>query len=108
MTKQLFSFVIGHWALVIRECRSPLTAWYRGAWCHDTDQVERSREGQILLPSASAEIIFCNVELNCYNHRKPPGGQVVLSDVAIVIPGDDPPQLQGSPHLERLKHYGEV
>jgi lactate dehydrogenase-like 2-hydroxyacid dehydrogenase len=32
----------------------------------------------------------------------------VLSDVAIVIPGDDPPQLQGSPHLERLKSYGEV
>ena len=30
------------------------------------------------------------------------------SDVEIVIPGDDPPQLQGSPHLERLKHYGEV
>ena len=30
------------------------------------------------------------------------------SDVAIVIPGDDPPQLQGSPHLQRLKSYGEV
>src|SRR5262245_11389783 len=30
------------------------------------------------------------------------------SDVAIVIPGDDPPQLQGSPHLERLKSHGEV
>jgi phosphoglycerate dehydrogenase-like enzyme len=26
----------------------------------------------------------------------------------IVIPGDDPPQVQGSPHLERLKGYGEV
>lgn len=26
----------------------------------------------------------------------------------IVIPADDPPQLQGSPHLERLKAYGEV
>ena len=26
----------------------------------------------------------------------------------IVIPGDDPPQLQGSPHLERLARYGEV
>jgi D-3-phosphoglycerate dehydrogenase len=26
----------------------------------------------------------------------------------IVIPGDDPPQLQGSPHLERLRDYGEV
>jgi phosphoglycerate dehydrogenase-like enzyme len=30
------------------------------------------------------------------------------SDVVIVIPGDDPPQLQGSPHLQRLKAYGEV
>jgi len=29
-------------------------------------------------------------------------------DVVIVIPGDDPPQVQGSPHLERLKGYGEV
>ena len=28
--------------------------------------------------------------------------------VTFVIPGDDPPQLQGSPHLERLKGYGEV
>src|SRR6516162_3866494 len=26
----------------------------------------------------------------------------------IVIPGDDPPQLQGSPHLERLRQLGEV
>lgn len=26
----------------------------------------------------------------------------------IVIPGDDPPQMQGSPHLERLEAYGEV
>jgi D-3-phosphoglycerate dehydrogenase len=26
----------------------------------------------------------------------------------IVIPGDDPPQLQGSSHLERLKQHGEV
>ncbi len=26
----------------------------------------------------------------------------------IVIPGDDPPQMQGSPHLERLEEYGEV
>ena len=26
----------------------------------------------------------------------------------IVIPGDDPPQLQGSPHLERLERYGET
>jgi phosphoglycerate dehydrogenase-like enzyme len=30
------------------------------------------------------------------------------SDVVIVIPGDEPPQLQGSPHLERLKSHGEV
>src|SRR3954467_808682 len=30
------------------------------------------------------------------------------SDVVIVIPGDDPPQIRGSPHLERLKPYGEV
>ncbi len=26
----------------------------------------------------------------------------------IVIPGDDPPQMQGSPHLRRLEEYGEV
>jgi D-3-phosphoglycerate dehydrogenase len=26
----------------------------------------------------------------------------------ILIPGDDPPQVQSSPHLERLKSYGEV
>jgi D-3-phosphoglycerate dehydrogenase len=26
----------------------------------------------------------------------------------IVIPGDDPPQLQGSPHLKRLESYGQV
>jgi D-3-phosphoglycerate dehydrogenase len=26
----------------------------------------------------------------------------------IVIPGDDPPQLQGSPHLERLRLHGDV
>jgi D-3-phosphoglycerate dehydrogenase len=29
-------------------------------------------------------------------------------DVVIVIPGDDPAQIQGSPHLERLRQYGEV
>jgi phosphoglycerate dehydrogenase-like enzyme len=28
--------------------------------------------------------------------------------VRIVIPGDDPPQLQGSPHLDRLRRHGEV
>ena len=30
------------------------------------------------------------------------------ADAVIVIPGDDPPQLQGSLHLERLKSHGEV
>jgi D-3-phosphoglycerate dehydrogenase len=30
------------------------------------------------------------------------------STVTIVIPADDPPQLQGSPHLERLLRYGDV
>jgi len=30
------------------------------------------------------------------------------ADVVIVIPGDDPPQLQGSPHLQRLEARGEV
>lgn len=28
--------------------------------------------------------------------------------VTIVIPGDDPPQMQGSPHLKRLEQYGRV
>jgi D-3-phosphoglycerate dehydrogenase len=28
--------------------------------------------------------------------------------VVIVIPGDDPAQIQGSPHLERLRQYGDV
>jgi D-3-phosphoglycerate dehydrogenase len=26
----------------------------------------------------------------------------------IVVPGDDPPQIQGSPHLKRLEAYGEI
>ena len=30
------------------------------------------------------------------------------SDVVIVIPGDEPPQIQGSPHLDRLRRHGEV
>ncbi len=30
------------------------------------------------------------------------------SAVRIIIPGDDPPQLQSSPHLNRLRDYGEV
>src|SRR5215471_11859165 len=29
-------------------------------------------------------------------------------DTVIVIPGDDPPQVQGSPHLERLKSHGTL
>ena len=28
--------------------------------------------------------------------------------ITIVIPGDDPPQIQGSPHLERLEEAGEI
>src|SRR4051794_5533147 len=28
--------------------------------------------------------------------------------IRIVIPGDQPPQIQGSPHLERLRAHGEV
>src|SRR4051812_24176935 len=28
--------------------------------------------------------------------------------IQIVIPGDDPPQVQGSPHLERLRQHGDV
>lgn len=28
--------------------------------------------------------------------------------VRIIIPGDQPPQVQGSPHLDRLRDYGEV
>ena len=28
--------------------------------------------------------------------------------IKIVIPGDDPPQVQGSPHLDRLEPYGDV
>ena len=28
--------------------------------------------------------------------------------IRIVVPGDDPPQIQGSPHLERLEPYGSV
>src|SRR5262245_19285560 len=36
------------------------------------------------------------------------GSMSARSDVVIVIPGDDPPQIQGSPHLDRLRRYGEV
>ena len=28
--------------------------------------------------------------------------------LTFVVPGDDPPQIQGSPHLDRLQPYGEV
>ncbi len=31
-----------------------------------------------------------------------------MSRLKIVVPGDSPPQIQGSPHLERLKPYGDV
>src|SRR6266852_2657917 len=30
------------------------------------------------------------------------------SRIVTVIPGDEPPQIQGSPHLDRLRAYGEV
>ena len=28
--------------------------------------------------------------------------------LTIVVPGDDPVQIQGSPHLDRLEPYGDV
>ncbi len=31
-----------------------------------------------------------------------------MERLKIVVPGDSPPQIQGSPHLERLKPYGDV
>lgn len=31
-----------------------------------------------------------------------------MNRLKIVVPGDAPPQIQGSPHLERLKPYGDV
>lgn len=31
-----------------------------------------------------------------------------LNHLKIVVPGDDPPQIQSSPHLERLAPYGDV
>src|SRR5438132_3539113 len=34
--------------------------------------------------------------------------QMSSSQIVTVIPGDDPPQIQGSPHLDRLRAYGEV
>jgi D-3-phosphoglycerate dehydrogenase len=35
-------------------------------------------------------------------------GATMTPPVRIIIPGDDPPQIQGSPHLERLRPWGEV
>src|SRR5438132_11810692 len=32
----------------------------------------------------------------------------MTTPIRIAIPGDDPPQLQGSPHLDRLRARGEV
>ena len=31
-----------------------------------------------------------------------------MDRLKIVIPGDDPPQIQDSPHLDRLTPYGDV
>ena len=31
-----------------------------------------------------------------------------MNKVKLVIPGDDPPQITGSPHLDRLKPYGDI
>ena len=31
-----------------------------------------------------------------------------MNQLKIVVPGDSPPQIQGSPHLDRLKPYGNV
>ncbi len=31
-----------------------------------------------------------------------------LAQIKIVVPGDNPPQIQGSPHLKRLEPYGDV
>ncbi|MDE0484961.1 MAG: NAD(P)-binding domain-containing protein [Candidatus Poribacteria bacterium] len=31
-----------------------------------------------------------------------------MNNLKIVVPGDSPPQIQGSPHLERLKSFGDV
>ena len=32
----------------------------------------------------------------------------IAKPIRIAVPGDDPPQLQGSPHLDRLRGAGEV
>ena len=31
-----------------------------------------------------------------------------MDRLKIVVPGDSPPQIQGSPHLDRLKQYGDI
>ena len=31
-----------------------------------------------------------------------------MDRLKIIVPGDSPPQIQGSPHLERLEPYGDV
>ncbi|RKU25182.1 hypothetical protein C6497_16675 [Candidatus Poribacteria bacterium] len=33
---------------------------------------------------------------------------MIVNNLTIVVPGDSPPQIQGSVHLERLKPYGKV
>jgi D-3-phosphoglycerate dehydrogenase len=33
---------------------------------------------------------------------------MIKERIKIVVPGDDPPQIQDSPHLERLKDYGDL
>ena len=37
-----------------------------------------------------------------------PNASRTLKRLKIVVPGDSPPQIQDSPHLERLKPYGDV
>src|SRR5262245_37346774 len=44
----------------------------------------------------------------CPRHASIGGPMPDRDAVVIVVPGDDPPQIQGSPHLERLQRYGEV
>src|SRR5262249_25150440 len=40
--------------------------------------------------------------------RTPEVSMAARDRVVIVVPGDNPPQIQGSPHLDRLKPYGDV
>lgn len=39
---------------------------------------------------------------------KPRTSSNALRKLKIIVPGDSPPQIQGSPHLERLEPYGDV